>query len=394
MSVTSLILAAGRGVRASGSKALIPKQYLPIGGVPMLTRTIGAFAAHPRVDDVIVVIHPEDAALYQTISQPFSSRLRPPVAGGAQRQDSVRSGLEALAANPPDRVLIHDAARPFVDPALITRVIASLDDHAAALPCVPVTDTLMTASAGRVTGTLPRDEFWRAQTPQGFRFNAILAAHRAAASAHDATFTDDAGIAQWFGLGVALVEGSETNRKLTSAEDIASADELLRLRAERARGTQRVATGYDVHAFGPGEAVMLCGVRIPHDKKLIGHSDADVGLHALTDALLGTIADGDIGVHFPPSDARWRGAASELFLKDAAARLTTRGGEIVHIDLTFICEDPRIGPYRDAMRAKLAECLGLDIGQVSIKATTNEGLGFIGRSEGIAAMATATVRLP
>jgi len=345
------------------------------------------------VDDVIVVIQPEDSGLYQAASQSFSSRLRPPVAGGAERQDSVRSGLEALAASPPDRVLIHDAARPFVDPALITRVIASLDAHSAALPCLPVTDTLTVAKDGRVTGTLPRDGLWRAQTPQGFRFDAILAAHRAAANEANA-FTDDAGIAQWFGLDVALVEGSEANRKLTSAEDIAGADELLRLRAQQALGTQRVATGYDVHAFGPGDAVILCGVRIPHDKKLIGHSDADVGMHALTDALLGTIADGDIGVHFPPSDARWRGAASELFLKDAAARLKARGGVIVHVDLTFICEGPRIGPHRDAMRAKLAECLGLDVGQVSIKATTNEGLGFIGRGEGIAAMATATVRLP
>jgi 2-C-methyl-D-erythritol 4-phosphate cytidylyltransferase/2-C-methyl-D-erythritol 2,4-cyclodiphosphate synthase len=372
---------------------MIPKQYLPLGGVPMLTRAIAAFAGHPSVDDVIVVIQPEDGGLYESASQSFSSRLRPPVAGGAERQDSVRSGLEALAANPPDRVLIHDAARPFVEPSLITRVIASLDEHEATLPCVPVTDTLTVAKEGRVTGTLPRDELWRAQTPQGFRFDAILAAHRAAAKEGCAAFTDDAGIAQWFGLDVALVEGSETNRKLTSAEDIASADELLRLRAQRTLGTQRVATGYDVHALGPGDAVILCGVRIPHDKKLIGHSDADVGMHALTDALLGTIADGDIGVHFPPSDARWRGAASELFLKDAAARLKARGGEIVHVDLTFICEGPRIGPHRDAMRAKLAECLGLDVGQVSIKATTNEGLGFIGRGEGIAAMATATVRL-
>jgi 2-C-methyl-D-erythritol 4-phosphate cytidylyltransferase/2-C-methyl-D-erythritol 2,4-cyclodiphosphate synthase len=373
---------------------MIPKQYLPLGGVPMLTRAIGPFAAHPQVDDVVVVIHPEDVGLYDAVSQPFSSRLRPPVTGGALRQDSVRSGLEALAANPPDHVLIHDAARPFVEPALIARVIAGLDEHAAVLPCIPMTDTLTTASAGRATGTLPRDELWRAQTPQGFHFDAILAAHRAAANERGATFTDDAGIAQWFGLDVALVGGSEANRKLTSAEDIASADELLRLRAERALGAQRVATGYDVHAFGPGDAVILCGVRIPHEKTLIGHSDADVGMHALTDALLGTIADGDIGVHFPPSEARWRGAASELFLKDAAARLKARGGEIVHVDLTFICEGPRIGPFRDAMRARIGEYLGLDVGQVSIKATTNEGLGFIGRGEGIAAMATATVRLP
>ena len=394
MSVSALIVAAGRGVRASVPKSLIPKQYLPLGGVPILTRAIAAFAAHPSVDDVIVAIHPEDIGLYEAASHSFSSRLRPPVAGGLERQDSVRLGLEALAVDRPDRVLIHDAARPFVEPALITRVIASLNEHEAALPCVPVTDTLTTAKSGRVTGSLPRDELWRAQTPQGFRFDAILAAHRAAAKEANATFTDDAGIARWFGLDVALVEGSEANRKLTSAEDISSADELLRLRAQQAIGTQRVATGYDVHAFGPGDAVILCGVRIPHDRKLIGHSDADVGMHALTDALLGTIADGDIGVHFPPSDARWRGAASELFLKHAAARVKARGGEIVHVDVTFICEGPRIGPHRDAMRAKLAECLGLDAGRVSIKATTNEGLGFIGRGEGIAAMATATVRLP
>jgi 2-C-methyl-D-erythritol 4-phosphate cytidylyltransferase / 2-C-methyl-D-erythritol 2,4-cyclodiphosphate synthase len=393
MSVTALIVAAGRGARAVVSKTLIPKQYMPIGGVPMLTRTMGAFTGHPGVDDVIVVIHPDDVAFYDSAAMHLTARLRPPARGGDHRQDSVRSGLEALAATPPDRVLIHDAARPFVDAELIGRVIGGLDTHAGALPCLPVTDTLTRASGGHVTGTLARDELWRAQTPQGFHFDAILAAHRAAAKA-SATFTDDAGVAQWFCLDVALVEGSEENRKLTSAQDIASADELLRLRAMRAQGTQRVATGYDVHAFGPGDMVILCGVRIPHDKKLVGHSDADVGMHALTDALLGTIADGDIGVHFPPSEARWRGVASEVFLKDAAERLKARGGEIVHVDLTFVCEVPRIGPYRDAMRAKLAECLGLAVGQVSIKATTNEGLGFIGRGEGIAAMATATVRLP
>jgi len=372
---------------------MMPKQYLPVGGVPMLTRAIAAFVGHFKVDDVIVVIHPEDSRLYEAASQIFSSRLRPPISGGARRQDSVRSGLEALAASPPERVLIHDAARPFVDAGLIGRVIASLDSHAGALPCLPVTDTLLRADAGRATGTLPRDDLWRAQTPQGFRFDAILAAHRAAAK-DGAAFTDDAGIAQWYGLDVALVEGSEANRKLTSAEDIASADEFVRLRALSGLGTQRVATGYDVHAFGPGDAVILCGVRIPHQKKLVGHSDADVGMHALTDALLGTIADGDIGVHFPPSDARWRGAASELFLKDAVARVKARGGEIVHVDVTFICEAPRVGPHRNAMRANLAECLSLDVAEISIKATTNEGLGFIGRGEGIAAMATATVRLP
>jgi 2-C-methyl-D-erythritol 4-phosphate cytidylyltransferase / 2-C-methyl-D-erythritol 2,4-cyclodiphosphate synthase len=394
MSVTALIVAAGRGVRAGGHKPLIPKQYSSIGGVPMLSRTIGAFASHRRVYDVIVVIHPDDAALYDTAIRGVAGRLRPPVPGGARRQDSVRAGLEALVSQAPDRVLIHDAARPFVDAGLIDRVIDGLDIHAGALPSLPVTDTLKRGNAGRVTGTLDRDELWRAQTPQGFLFDAILAAHRAATEEANAIFTDDAGIAEWFGLDVALIEGSEANRKLTTAQDLASADELLRLRAAQALGTVRVATGYDVHAFGPGDAVVLCGVSIPHQKKLTGHSDADVGLHALTDALLGTIADGDIGVHFPPSDERWRGAPSDLFLKDAAERLAARGGVIVHIDLTFICEAPRIGPYRDAMRVKLGEILGLALSQISVKATTNEGLGFIGRGEGIAAMATATVRLP
>jgi 2-C-methyl-D-erythritol 4-phosphate cytidylyltransferase/2-C-methyl-D-erythritol 2,4-cyclodiphosphate synthase len=394
MTVAALIVAAGRGTRAASTKPLVPKQYLPIGGLPMLTRTLAAFAGHPRVDDVMVVIHPDDTGLYQAAAEPFISRLRAPAIGGAERQDSVRAGLEALAERPPRHVLIHDAARPFVKPELIDRIINGLGAYDATLPCVPVTDTLTTASGGHMTGALAREGLWQAQTPQGFRFDAILAAHRAAAEQRGTVFTDDAGIAKWYGLDVALVEGSEANRKLTSFEDIASADELLRLRAEHACGTQRVATGYDVHAFGPGDAVILCGVRIPHDKALIGHSDADVGMHALTDALLGTIADGDIGVHFPPSDARWRGAASEIFLKDAAARVKARGGEIVHVDLTFLCEGPRIGSYRDAMRAILAACLGLDAGQVSIKATTNEGLGFIGRGEGIAAMATATVRLP
>lgn len=393
MSVAALIVAAGRGTRAANHKPTIPKQYLPIGGEPMLARTIGAFTGHPRIDDVLVVIHPEDAALYAHAAGPFAGRLREPVPGGALRQASVRAGLEALGSQAPDRVLIHDAARPFVDADLIDRVLGALDRHAAALPALPVTDSLKRAQGSRVTGSLDRESLFRAQTPQGFRYDAILAAHRAAAEAREAGFTDDAGIAEWFGLDVVLVEGSEENRKLTTQEDIESADRMLALKSA-APGTLRVGTGYDVHAFGPGDAVILCGVRIPHQKKLVGHSDADVGLHALTDSLLGTIADGDIGVHFPPSDARWRGAASDLFLKDAAARVKAHGGEIVHVDLTFICEGPRIGPYREAMRAKLGEVLGLAPSQVSIKATTNEGLGFIGRSEGIAAMATATVRLP
>jgi 2-C-methyl-D-erythritol 4-phosphate cytidylyltransferase/2-C-methyl-D-erythritol 2,4-cyclodiphosphate synthase len=360
----------------------------------MITRAIAAFASHPSVDDILVVIHPDDAALYQAASHPFAGRLREAVAGGARRQDSVRAGLEALAGASPSSVLIHDAARPFVDAELITRVVTSLDSHQGALPCLPVIDTLKWVARGRVVGTAERDQLWRAQTPQGFKFDAILAAHRAAAQGPAREFTDDAGVAEWFGLNVTLVEGSEDNRKLTTAEDLKIANELLQPKAARDAGTIRVASGYDVHAFGPGDAVMLCGVSIAHSKKLTGHSDADVGLHALTDALLGTVAEGDIGVHFPPSDARWRGVASEVFLKHAASLVRERGGGIVHVDITLLCEAPRIGPYRDQMRARIAEILGIEVAQVSIKATTNEGLGFIGRGEGIAAMATATVSLP
>ena len=394
VSVAALIVAAGRGSRAAAG-ARRPKQYWPIGGAPMLARTIAAFAGHPRIDDILVVIHPEDEALYRAASAPYAARLRGPVAGGARRQDSVRAGLEALASIAPSSVLIHDAARPFVPAELIDRVIDSLGAHQGALPALPVTDSLKRAEGARVTGTVARESLWQAQTPQGFAFGPILAAHLAAAEREPARdFSDDSGVAEWFGLDVALVEGAASNRKLTTAEDVRIADELLQPKGTRDTGTIRVATGYDVHAFGPGDAVMLCGVSIPHPKKLVGHSDADVGLHALTDALLGTIAEGDIGLHFPPSDARWRGAASELFLKHAASLIEQRGGAIVHVDVTLICEAPRIGPYRDHMRERIAGMLGLDAGQVSIKATTNEGLGFIGRSEGIAAMATATVSLP
>ena len=392
MSVAALIVAAGRGARAAREHGR-PKQYCPVGGVPIVARAIAAFAEHPSVDDVLVVIHPDDEKLYRSASEPFAQRLRQPAQGGARRQDSVRAGLEALAAAPPSIVLIHDAARPFVKPDLISRVIAGLNVHQGALPCLPVTDTLKWIADGRVIGTAERNQLWRAQTPQGFKFDAILAAHRAAAKEPAREFTDDAGIAEWFGLDVALVEGAEDNRKLTTAEDLKIADELLQPKRGGAAAV-RVASGYDVHAFGPGDAVILCGVSIPHPKKLIGHSDADVGLHALTDALLGAIADGDIGVHFPPSDARWRGVASEVFLKHAGAKIKERGGMIVHVDLTLLCEAPRIGPYRDEMRARIAAMLGLDLSQVSIKATTNEGLGFIGRGEGIAAFATATVSLP
>ena len=393
MTVAALIVAAGRGARAANESGR-PKQYCSVGGLPVLARSLAAFATHPQIGEILVVINPDDTRFYADATRPFAGRLRSAVAGGARRQDSVRAGLEALAQEAPSSVLIHDAARPFVDPQLIDRVIGGLAAHEAALPCVKVTDTLKWVSHGKVVGTAERDQLFRAQTPQGFKFAAILAAHREAAKEPAREFTDDAAVAEWYGLDVALVEGAEDNRKITTAEDLERADQMLRQSGERDAGTIRVATGYDVHAFAPCDAVTLCGVSIPHEKKLTGHSDADVALHALTDALLGTIADGDIGMHFPPSDARWRGAASELFLKDAAARIKQRGGTIVHVDITLICEAPRIAPYRDQMRGRIAELFGLDIAQVSLKATTNEGLGFIGRGEGIAAMATATVRLP
>jgi 2-C-methyl-D-erythritol 4-phosphate cytidylyltransferase/2-C-methyl-D-erythritol 2,4-cyclodiphosphate synthase len=391
--VVGLIMAAGRGTRVAGDVER-PKQYCCLGGVPMLARTINAFADHPQVEEILVVIHPDDRALYESATAHIGGCLLAPVAGGARRQESVRAGLEGLAAQQPDCVLIHDAARPFVDGDLIARVIAGLEEYVGVLPCLPVTDTLKRGEAGRIVGTVSREGLWRAQTPQGFRFEAILKAHRAAARDSTLDFTDDAAVAEWFGIDVALVEGSEHNRKLTTAEDLSIADEMLRTERETAGGTVCVATGYDVHALGPGDAVILCGVTIPHTKSLLGYSDADVGLHALTDALLGTIADGDIGVHFPPSDERWRGAASDVFLKTAAAKVRRRGGEIVNVDVTLLCEAPRIGPYRDPMRTRIAEFLDIDVSRVSIKATTNEGLGFVGRSEGIAAMATATVRLP
>ena len=389
MTTAALIVAAGRGARA-GSGETAPKQYALLGGVTVLARSIAAFADHQAVGEILVVTHPDDTERYETAARPFAERLHPPVRGGARRQDSVRAGLEALAAKAPNHVLIHDAARPFVAADLVDRVLRGLDAHDGALPCLAVTDTLKRGDNGRIAGTVDRHDLWRAQTPQGFRFDAILAAHRAAAQDAALDFTDDAAVAEWFGLDVAIVEGAEMNEKLTTAGDLATAEARLR----GAAGTMRVATGYDVHALGPGDGVMLCGVRIPHDKTLIGHSDADVGLHALTDALLGTIAEGDIGSHFPPSDSQWRGADSEIFLRHAGALVTERGGAIVHADVTLLCEAPKVGPHRDAMRARIAAILGIDQSQVSIKATTNEGLGFLGRGEGIAALATATVRLP
>ena len=378
----ALIVAAGRGTRLG---APLPKQYLTLGGVPVLRRTVEAFTRHPAVDRVRVVIHPDDRPLHDRALAGLA--VLEPVAGGAARQDSVRNGLESLAALRPDRVLVHDAARPFASAELIGRILAALDEAPGAIAAIPLRDTVKRAAAGRVAATLDRASLWRAQTPQGFRFPEILAAPRAAAGSD---LPDDAAVAERAGIEVRLIEASEVNFKVTTSDDLDRAERLL----AAGLGDIRTGSGFDVHAFGPGDHVWLCGVRVPHAQGLVGHSDADVGLHALTDALLGAIAAGDIGMHFPPSDPQWRGAPSHRFLSHALELVRRAGGTVAHVDVTLICERPKVGPHRAAMTARIAEILGLDPGRVSVKATTTEKLGFTGRGEGIAAQAVATIRLP
>ena len=382
-STVALIVAAGRAERFGGG---VPKQYLPLAGRPVLRHSIETFLAHPAVDAVRAVIQPEHRALYDAATAGLA--LLPPVDGGATRQRSVLNGLESLRELAPARVLIHDAARPLVDAKLIGRTLAALDRAAGAVAAVPVTDTLKRTDDGRsVAGTVERAGLWRAQTPQGFRYADILAAHRAA---RDGAFTDDAAVAEAAGLAVALVAGSDDNLKVTTEADLERARRLL----QGAAVEWRTGSGFDVHGFGSGDAVMLCGVRVPHDRGLAGHSDADVGLHALTDAILGAIGAGDIGGHFPPNEPEWRGADSARFLAHAAGLVAARGGRLVHVDVTLICERPKIGPHRAAMVARVAGILGLAPDRVSVKATTTDGLGFTGRGEGIAAQAVATVALP
>lgn len=391
MSTTAaLIVSAGQGLRAGGGQ---PKQFRPIGGIPVLRRSLDLFLAHAELDRILTVIGPNDAAQYGAVA-PHSQRLMPPVVGGECRQESVRRGLAALSSDPPDRVLIHDAARPFASPVLIARVIEALGSADAVLPALPVTNTLKAVdAAGVVTGTVPRDGLYAAETPQGFSFDLIRDAHERAAAA-GVSVTDDAAVAEWAGIPVHVVPGEPGNVKLTTAADMAEADLRLRVAATMVLGETRVGTGYDVHPFGPGDGVTLGGVAIPSDTRLLGHSDADVVLHALTDAILGALADGDIGAHFPPSDPQWRGAASDRFVGFAVDRLRERGGVLVNADIAIIAESPRIAPHRDAMRARIAAICGITADRVGVKATTNERLGFIGRGEGIAALATATVRLP
>jgi 2-C-methyl-D-erythritol 4-phosphate cytidylyltransferase/2-C-methyl-D-erythritol 2,4-cyclodiphosphate synthase len=389
--VAVVIVAAGRGERA-GQSAEGPKQYRPIGGVPVMRRTVAAFAGHPAIGRIVIAIHGDDGELYKAAIGPFASRVSS-VIGGATRQESTLLALRALAHDPPAAVLIHDCVRPFVDAELIARVCDTALGGTGALPALPVSDTLKRSGAdGLIEGTVPREGLHAAQTPQGFPFWPILAAHEAANDARKLDFTDDAAIAEWNGIPVRIVSGAPDNIKLTWAKDIDMADQ--RLSQRDAFPDVRTGNGYDVHAFGPGDAVMLCGVSIENSRALSGHSDADVGLHALTDALLATCSAGDIGTHFPPSDPQWRGAASRVFVEHAAQTVRDKGGRIANADVTLICEAPRIGPHRDAMVAAMAGMLGIAAERVSVKATTNEKLGFVGREEGIAAIATATVVYP
>ena len=387
MSTVALIVAAGRSQRLGGE---IPKQYLPLGGVALLRRTVEVFRAHPGVDQVCVVYNSDDQALYDVAIAGLD--LPPPVAGGESRQQSVLNGLESLAASPPDIVLIHDAARPFVTPAEIDDVLTALAAAPGAISALPVVDTLKRQKdGGLIADTVARDGLWRAQTPQGFRFGDILQAHRAAKGQ---ALTDDAAVAETAGLAVALVPGDGRNFKITTAADFALAERMLM----QDLTDIRVGQGIDAHRFAaesPADgAIMLCGVAVPHGRALSGHSDADVGLHALTDALLATIGDHDIGHHFPPGDDRWKGAASDIFLSFAKDQIAALGGSIRHVDVTLVCESPKIGPHRAAMRERLGDLLGLSWDRVSVKATTTEKMGFTGRGEGIAAQAVATVRLP
>jgi len=384
--VAAVVVAAGQGLRAGGE---IPKQFRRIAGETLLERSLSAFAEAPDVTFVQPVIRPDDVDLVRRLTRGMN--VLEPVAGGATRQASVRAGLEALVSCTPDIVLVHDAARPFASASLITRAIAAAEKTGAAIPALPVTDTVKRIdSAGTIEATLDRNSIRLVQTPQAFAFPVLFDAHRRALAQGRDDFTDDAALAEWAGIKVSVFAGEPGNIKFTTPEDFARAEAIQ----SAGLGDVRTGSGLDVHAFGPGDHVTLGGIHIPHVQALTGHSDADVALHALTDAILGALADGDIGAHFPPSDPQWRGASSDRFLTFAVERVRARGGRIAHLDLTIVCEAPRIGDHRDRMRANIANLAGIGIERVGVKATTSEKLGFTGRGEGIAAYATATIRLP
>jgi 2-C-methyl-D-erythritol 4-phosphate cytidylyltransferase / 2-C-methyl-D-erythritol 2,4-cyclodiphosphate synthase len=384
--VAAVVVAAGRGTRTGLD---YPKQYKVMGGSPMVRESLRAFTTHREVDLVLPVIHPDDTARFAAAAEGL--RVAQPVPGGATRQGSVRAGLEALTGEAPAIVLVHDAARPFASHALISRAIAAATKSGAAVPGMPVTDTVkLVDGEGGVAATLNRAALRTVQTPQAFAYPALLDAHRRAAAQGRDDFPDDAALVEWAGFKVTVFEGERGNMKMTTPEDFARIERDAQTLADI-----RTGIGYDIHAFDSGgDHVWLGGVKIPHERKLSGHSDADVALHALTDAILGALADGDIGMHFPPSDEKWRGASSDKFLKFAVERVKARGGMVSHLDVAIVAEAPKINPRRDEMRARIAEIAGLSIDRVGVKATTNEKLGALGRAEGIAAYATATIRLP
>ncbi|MGI2032213.1 bifunctional 2-C-methyl-D-erythritol 4-phosphate cytidylyltransferase/2-C-methyl-D-erythritol 2,4-cyclodiphosphate synthase [Rhizobium panacihumi] len=394
MTIGIVIVAAGRGERA-GSPQEGPKQYRPIGGRPVIAHTLETFLNWHRSGPIVTVIHPDDEGLYAaSISSLPRAKDVLTTFGGDTRQRSVFEGLRALAGTGATHVMIHDAARPFIDLALLDRIAAMLDaGHDGVLPAMPVADTLKRGGAdGLVHETVSRAGLYAAQTPQSFALSEIRSAHEKAAALRRDDFTDDASIAEWAGLPVALIEGAADNIKLTVRRDIEMADERLSRQATRMPLPDvRTGNGYDVHQLVPGDGVTLCGVFMPHDQKLSGHSDADVALHALTDALLATCGAGDIGDHFPPSDMQWKGAPSRIFLEHAAKIVRENGGTIMNADVSLIAEAPKVGPHRESMRRNLSEFLGIDMERCSVKATTNETIGFVGRREGIAAIATATV---
>ncbi|MBQ67184.1 MAG: bifunctional 2-C-methyl-D-erythritol 4-phosphate cytidylyltransferase/2-C-methyl-D-erythritol 2,4-cyclodiphosphate synthase [Marinovum sp.] len=375
MTVAALIVAAGRGSRAGGAE---PKQWQRVAGKPVIDHTLERFTQHPRIDRIMVVLHQDDMDLLKSTDCEVTQ-------GGASRDASVRNGLDALAANPPDQVLIHDVARPALGDDVIERVLDALEDYPAAAPGLPVNDALWRGANGTVTGGCSREGLYRAQTPQGFHFDAILKAHHA----NNAPAADDVEVARRAGLEVAIVDGDERNLKITRSEDFARA--ALALKGSHMTDI-RLGNGYDVHAFEPGNELILCGVPVAHTAQLKGHSDADVAMHAITDALYGAIAEGDIGQHFPPSDPQWKDAASAVFLSHAAELVRARGFEISNIDCTIVCELPKIGPHAAAMQANLAKIIDIEQTRISVKATTSERLGFTGRQEGIAAIATAALQ--
>ncbi|HER27581.1 MAG TPA: bifunctional 2-C-methyl-D-erythritol 4-phosphate cytidylyltransferase/2-C-methyl-D-erythritol 2,4-cyclodiphosphate synthase [Rhodospirillales bacterium] len=391
----ALIVAAGRGSRFGGK---LPKQYCRLGRQTVIELTLKAFAGHPQINSIRVVIHADDLDLYQeTVANLSRSgvqiNLLEPVFGGDSRQQSVCRGLESLTQAAPDLVLIHDAARPFVSTQVIDRVLAALVDHGAVIPGLAVNDTLKHSQDNFTAGTIDRSRLVRAQTPQGFHFEAILAAHR---SAPAEAMSDDAAIAEFAGLAVNIVPGGAENIKITSQDDLQLAERTHFLHDNKTFQSHetRIGSGFDVHRFGPGDGVTLCGVRLPHPASLAGHSDADVALHALTDALLGAIGEGDIGDHFPPTDPRWKDVSSDVFVTSACQIIAGLGGRIVNVDITLICESPKISPFRAAMTETLARLLDITPDRVGIKATTTEKLGFTGRNEGIAAQAVAAIEMP